>query len=96
MLRSGKGSVYETDGDSVSEEHHSHRLFGDKRYWLRIINRLGIGSILFGWGTLLALKEFGFLAKDISTLPYLLMTFGMVLVFGGLYRLHAQQQAAQL
>jgi len=80
----------------VSEEHHGYRLSEGRRYWLRVFNRLGIGSILFGWGTLLALREFGFLAKDISTLPYLLTTFGMLLVFGGLYRLHGRQKTAQL
>jgi len=95
VLQGGRGGAYETDGASVSEEHHSHRLSEDGRYWIRVINRLGIGSILFGWGTLLVLKEFGFLAKDISTFPYLLVTFGLLLVFGGLYRLHVRQRMAQ-
>lgn len=79
----------------MREEHHSYQLSGDRRYWLRVINRLGIGSILFGWGTLLALKNFGFIAKDISTLPFLLITFGMLLVFGGIYRLRARQKMVQ-
>jgi hypothetical protein len=35
-------------------------------------------------------------AKDISTLPYLVITFGMLLVFGGIYRLHARQKTAQV
>jgi hypothetical protein len=80
------------EGDTVSEGHRGYRLSEDTRYSLRIINRLGIGSILFGWDTLLALKEFGFITKDISTLPYLLMTFGMLLVFGGTYRLRSRQK----
>jgi hypothetical protein len=79
----------------VREEHHSYRLSEDRRYWLRVINRLGLGSILFGWGMLVALRQFGFIAKDISTLPYLLVTFGILLVIGGIYRLHARPKTFQ-
>jgi len=64
------------------------------RYWLSVLNRLGIGSILFGWGTLLALKQFGVIAKDISTLPFLFTAFGVLLVIGGIYRLSAREKTA--
>ena len=76
-------------------EEHGYRLSEDRRYWLRVLNRLGLGSILFGWSTLLALKEFGVIAKDISTLPYLLVTFGILLVIGGFYRLHARPKTVR-
>lgn len=95
MLQSGKGRIYEADGAGVSEPH-SYRLSEDSRYWLRVIDQLGIGFALFGWGTVLALKEFGFITKGISTLPYLVITLGMLLVFGGIYRLHARQKTAQV
>jgi hypothetical protein len=81
--------------ESMREENHSYGLSEDKRYKLRAINRLTIGSIILVWGSLLALKQFGIIEKDVSTLPFVFVTFGMLLVFGGIYRLTAREKTSR-
>ena len=57
-----------------------------------VFNRLGLGSIIVLWGSLLALKQAGMIGKDVSTLPFILAAFGMLLVSGGVYRLYTRQK----
>lgn len=78
--------------DSMREENHSHKLSEDKRYRLRAINRLAIGSIIFIWGSLLALKQFGIMERDVSMLPFVFVAFGILLIIGGIYRLTAREK----
>jgi len=78
----------------MKKENYSDGLSEDKRYMLRTINRLDIGSIILLWGSLLTLKEFGIIGKDVDTLPFVLVAFGILLVFGGIYRLMARERTA--
>jgi hypothetical protein len=78
----------------VREENYHCGLSENKRYRLRIINRVSIGSILILWGSLLALRQFGIIEKDVSTLPFAFVAFGILLIFGGIYRLTAQEKTA--
>ena len=69
-----------------------NRLSGDKRYMIGVLNRLGLGSIIILWGSLLALKQAGMIGKDVSTLPFIIVAFGILLVLGGVYRLYTRQK----
>ena len=51
------------------------------------IDRLAIGSIILLWGGLLALKQAGIIEKNVSTWPFPLTVFGVLLTAGGIYRL---------
>jgi hypothetical protein len=53
----------------------------------RAIDQLAIGSIILLWGSLLALKQVGIIEKNVSTWPFPLTAFGILLVIGGIYRL---------
>jgi len=53
----------------------------------RAIDQLAIGSIILLWGALLALKQIGIIEKNVSTWPFALTAFGILLVAGGIYRL---------
>jgi len=84
-----------TEVKSVKEENRRYRLTEDKRYMLRAVNRLAVGSIIILWGSLLALKQVGVIEKDVSTWPFAFVAFGILLVFGGIYRLSARQKTAR-
>jgi hypothetical protein len=58
------------------------------KLWRRAIDQLGIGSIILLWGSLLALKQVRIIDKNVSTWPFPLTLFGVLLVAGGIYRLH--------
>jgi hypothetical protein len=53
----------------------------------RAINQFAIGSIILFWGILLALKQVGMIERNVSTWPFALTAFGILLVAGGIYRL---------
>jgi len=53
----------------------------------RAIDQLAFGSLILLWGSLLALKEAGIIQKNISTWPFPLAAFGILLVASGIYRL---------
>jgi hypothetical protein len=53
----------------------------------RAINQLAIGSVILLWGSLLTLKQVGIIDKNVSTWPFALAAFGILLVAGGIYRL---------
>jgi len=76
----------------MREEDHHYGLPEDKRYVLGAINRLAIGSIIILWGSLLALKQAGIVERNVSAWPFALVAFGMLLVFGGIYRLWAREK----
>jgi len=78
----------------MKEENHHYGLSEDKRYTLTAINRLGIGSILLSWGSLLILKQVGIIEKNVSTWPFALTALGILLVFGGIYRIYAREKTA--
>ena len=67
----------------------------DKRLMIGVFNRLGIGSIIVLWGSLLALRQAGMIGKDVSTLPFILVAFGILLVFGGVYRFRVHKKLAR-
>jgi hypothetical protein len=52
------------------------------------IDQLGIGSTVLLWGSLLALKQVGIIDKNVSTWPFPLTLFGVLLVAGGIYRVY--------
>jgi hypothetical protein len=54
----------------------------------RAIDQLAIGSTILLWGSLLALKQVGIIDKNVSTWPFPLTLFGVLLVVGGIYRLY--------
>jgi hypothetical protein len=46
------------------------------------------------WGSLLALRQAGIIEKNVSTLPFVFIAFGILLVAGGIYRLYARERIA--
>jgi len=74
----------------VREEGYDHELSQSKRYRLKAINRMALGSILILWGGLLTLRQVGIIAKDVSTWPFAFIAFGTLLVIGGIHRLYAR------
>jgi hypothetical protein len=71
----------ENQHDAQLENEHPSKL---RR---RAIDQLAIGSIILLWGSLLALKQVGIIEKSVSTWPFPLTAFGVLLVAGGIYRL---------
>jgi hypothetical protein len=53
----------------------------------RAMDQLAFGSIIVLWGGLLALKQVGIIDRNVSTWPFALTAFGILLVAGGIYRL---------
>ena len=51
------------------------------------INHLAFGSIIFGWGILLILKQLGIVAESASTWPFAFTAFGALLVAAGVIKL---------
>ena len=82
------------EGENVREENYQYRLSENKRYRLRAVNQLAIGSIIVLWGSLLVLKQVGIMEKNISTWPFAFVAFGILLVVGGVYRLYAKEKTA--
>lgn len=82
------------EGENVREENYHYKLSENKRYRLRAINQLAIGSIIILWGSLLALKQVGIIDENISTWPFVFVAFGILLVVGGFYRLYTRDKTA--
>jgi hypothetical protein len=80
----------------VKEEKYSFSPSDEKQYKLKAIDQLAIGSIVTLWGSLLALKQIGIIGKDISTLPFIFVAFGILLVFGGIYRLISREKTPRM
>jgi hypothetical protein len=59
----------------------------------RAFDQLAIGSIILLWGSLLALKQVGTIDKNVSTWPFVLTVFGILLVAGGIYRLSRPRES---
>ena len=77
----------------MREESYQCKLSENKRYTLRAVNRLAIGVIIVMWGILLAARQVGILAENVSMLPSCFVAFGILLIFGGIYRLRAREDA---
>jgi len=77
----------------MKEENQHHGLSEAKRYKQRALNQLAVGFIIALWGSLLALKQVGIIQKDISTWSFPFITFGVLLIFGSIYRLHTRKIA---
>jgi hypothetical protein len=60
---------------------------GKNKLRRRAINQLAIGSVILLWGSLLIPKQIGIIDNSVSTWPYPLATFGILLVVSGIYRL---------
>jgi len=58
----------------------------------RAINQLAIGSIILLWGSLLIIKQIGIIEKNVSTLPFPMVAFGILLVVSGIYRLSGSRR----
>jgi hypothetical protein len=82
------------EGRSVNEEKLTDGLSEEKHARARAIDQMAIGSIISVCGTLLVLKQAGMIAKDISTLPFVLLSFGMLLIFGSIYQLTAREKTS--
>jgi hypothetical protein len=82
MMRRFDMKTGENPHDRQLENKHSNK---QRR---RAINQLAIGTVVLLWGTLLALKQVGIIEKSISTGPFALTAFGILLVAGGIYRLN--------
>ena len=63
----------------------------DKRHMLGAVDQLAIGSIILMWGILLMFKQIGILDENVSTWPFVLAAFGMLLISGSIYRLHSRK-----
>jgi hypothetical protein len=73
--------------------HESYALSEKNRYTLTIVNRLGIGFIIIIWGSLLALRTIGIIDSNVSTWPFAFTAFGILLVFGGIFRYHFRNRS---
>ena len=73
----------------IKENRHDTQLENENASRLKrhAINQLAIGSIILLWGSLLSLKQIGIIQKNVSTWPFALTAFGILLVAGGIYRL---------
>jgi hypothetical protein len=74
-------AVSQSGGSNVNE---------DKRYTLRAIDQMAIGSIILLWGSLLMLKQIGIIDRSLSTWPFVFVAFGILLIAGSIYRLYAR------
>ena len=61
----------------------------------RAIDQMAIGSIILLWGCLLVLKQVGLIDKNASTWPFPLTAFGILLIAGGIYRLHRSKYLSE-
>jgi hypothetical protein len=50
----------------------------------RAKNQMAIGLLALFWGSLLILKQFGIIEQNVSTLPFILTAFGLLLVAGAI------------
>ena len=73
----------------AGENQHDRQTGSEHSSKLRkhAIDRLAIGSVILLWGALLILKQAGMIDKNVSTWPFPLAAFGILLVVSGIYRL---------
>jgi hypothetical protein len=73
----------------MEENQHNTQLENDRagRLRRRAIDQMAFGFIILLWGGLLALKQVGIIPEDVSTWPFALTAFGVLLVAGGIYKL---------
>lgn len=62
----------------------------------RAIDELAIGSLLVLWGILLVLKEFGLIEKNVSTWPFPLAVFGLMLFVSAIYKLNKSRNGGEV
>lgn len=62
----------------------------------RAIDQLAFGSLLVFWGSLLILKEFGIIEKNVSTWPFPLAVFGLMLFVSAIYKLNKSRNRAEV
>jgi len=79
--------IEERQRDGQPEKEHPGRLRS------RAFDQLAIGSIILLWGSLLALKQVGTIDKNVSTWPFALTAFGILLVAGGICRLSRRRES---
>jgi len=72
------------------ESQNDERLENDSASKLRrrAIDQMVFGSVTLLWGCLLILKEIGVIVENVSTWPFPLALFGVLLIAGGVYRLN--------
>jgi len=81
----------------TEENQHNTQLEIEQRGKLgrRAIDQMAIGSIILLWGCLLVLKQVGLMDKSASTWPFPLTAFGILLIAGGIYRLHRSKYLSE-
>lgn len=62
----------------------------------RAIDQLAFGSLLVFWGSLLILKESGIIEKNVSTWPFPLAVFGLMLFVSAIYKLNKSRNRAEV
>jgi len=78
----------ENQRDKQIRNEHSSKL---RRH---AINQVSIGFVILLWGSLLILKQVGMIDKNVSTWPFPLAAFGILLIAGGVYKLSRSQAEA--
>jgi hypothetical protein len=73
------------------KEGHEHL----SRLRKRAIDQFAIGLVILLWGSLLMMKQAGIIDKTVSTLPFLLTAFGILLVIGGIYKLSTARRSQE-
>jgi len=86
-VAASKACCSEKADENMSETRSTVVLSDQKRSRLKAIDQLAFGLIITLWGGLLTLKQVGIIGKDISTLPFVFVAFGALLIFGGVYKL---------
>jgi hypothetical protein len=71
----------------AEENQHNKQLKNEHSSKKRAIDQLAIGAIILLWGILMSLKQIGIIEKSVSTWPFALTAFGMLLLASGIYRL---------
>jgi hypothetical protein len=62
----------------------------------RAVDESAIGSLLVFWGSLLILKEFGIIEKSVSTWPFPLAVFGLMLFVSAIYKLNKSRNRGEV
>ena len=65
----------------------------DKRYTLKTVDQMAIGSIILLWGSSLVLKQVGIIDRSLSTWPFVFIAFGILLIAGSIHRLHTREKS---
>jgi hypothetical protein len=81
----------------TEENKHNTQLEIEQRgkLWRRAIDQMAIGSIILLWGGLLVLKQVGLIDENVSTWPFPLTAFGILLIAGAIYRLRRSKYLSE-